>query len=276
MALSSKVTSFFNSSPFLANVLSSIFATLLIELFKYVESNRDNIELSVVALQEVLTGAITTWFVVSCIIVVIQIGGWMLNKRELAALSTHAGLNIYLKNFGEDDEREIQKSLIDSLSGVRTIKILAATGFNTFGDQKSFLYEAVEKCPGLVSIIMLSPHEENEASLQRSKALSVYNDDYRREIINTITVLKELRSKGKNIELRFYNHLPLWKLYVTDDEAWVQHYNPNAHVSTTPIYGFKKNNKGQCNFYDFFSDVFDRKSLRLEKVDLDVFDPSNV
>ncbi|MDH5229740.1 MAG: hypothetical protein OEY38_06755, partial [Gammaproteobacteria bacterium] len=199
------------SNPFFFNFLTSIIAAFGYEIASYLFNNWDKLSITVSLLTEIVQGSTKPYFIFSIIIFSVQLFFWGLRKRELSALATHAGLNIFLSNSGEnEDQINIEKKLATSAANSRTIKILGATGFNTFGNNGSFLFDALQNCTGTISVILLDPSEENESAEMRAKALGLDFTDYRKEIVRSVNMLAELKRKGKRVNLYFYKHLPLW------------------------------------------------------------------
>jgi hypothetical protein len=61
---------------------------------------------------------------------------------------------------------------------------------------------------------------------------------FHKEIEASIAYLAELRKRGKNVALKFYDHPPFWKVAVLGDYAWVQHCHAGFSVREQPEYVF--------------------------------------
>ncbi len=254
----------------LSSFISSIFLSLLISFLTTIFEKRHAIQFN---FEEIIQSsyAKTPYFtlVVLSLVIAYKCLQWVLDKHERAALADNAGLNVYLKNSNEYEKKIIEKKISKDLGGVRDIKILAATGLNSFGNKESFLFKAVKKCQGEVSVILFNPKENNEFLKKRAKALGMNVQDYRKEIIKTVETLKNFESQGKKIKLYFYEGPLLWRIYLSHKNVWIQYYSTFEHVDDMALYGFKCNLPiSDCSFFTFLSDLFDQKKIESEEIDI--------
>ena len=202
------------------------------------------------------------WFLITAVGLMLWFLSWLYSRYKLSALADNAGLCFFLPYSCRDDISKIEKTLFESLKEVRDIKILGATGYNTFGRPGSFLCDILENTAARIEVILLDPAATNEALRFRANELRMSLVAYREEIINSIEKLKELKQRGKHISLYLYHHMPQWKLYITNDKVWVQNYRQGTHVSETSIFGFRRNS-AERNFYDYYVDLFNRLVAKL-------------
>lgn len=208
---------------------------------------------------------------------------WVFKKKvdDIRATSqgaVNAGLYMFWEGNESQDTREKEGLLKQDLSNLRDIKILGATGYATFGEPNSFLHESISNASGDISIVLLDPEVTNQGAQRRARSLGVDFGDYRREIVRSIEVVKDLNKRGRRVYLYFYHHLPQWKLYLTEDKVLVQFYEQDRHVADCPIFGFRKfRDRSTHNFYDYFSDAYSRLCRRLDErghlVDLNAWKP---
>ena len=272
-----------NSSKFTYDTRIALLVAFIVEGVKYFFDNSSDDTQSTTSILDtflsVLDSAIYLWPYFLLFALIIRGIIWANSKREMAALASNAGFHIYLENNHIDDVGVIQEHLAKDLETARNIKLLGATGFHTFGSSDSFLHQALCKATGEITVILLDPDSSNTEGQERAAALQVDFVDYRREIEASIKMLKDLKSQGKNIRLFVYRHKPLWKIYLTDDHLWLQHYNGNVHVADTPAWGIKQaEDRNQQNFYDYYADVFCRMTDRLDglnrRIDLRTWEPT--
>ena len=64
--------------------------------------------------------------------------------------------------------------------------------------------------------------------------------------------------KGESVELRLYESLPIWKMFLTNRLLWVQYYKPGEHVDKTPIYCFEYGGV-ESTLFDGFRTVFKKR-----------------
>jgi hypothetical protein len=180
-------------------------------------------------------------------------------KRKLLK---NSGLFYFQPNRKVEDRKANIKFIYEKSSTARDISIIGATGYNTFAkidiEGKAMLRECLERMTGEIKIILLDPH-----ALQtkiRSTSLAVPLDKYQEEIFNSVEFLKQLKDKGQNISLKFYEQRPIWKMIILDNDMWLQYYHPRKHVEHVPVYGIHRDpNKSDFNLFDPLYEVFQKK-----------------
>lgn len=116
----------------------------------------------------------------------------------------------------------------------RQLRILGATGWDTFGKREAPLHDLVENFTGEIKILLLKP--ESKAASARARSVGVSPDDYNKEINDTIYFCNQLKARGRPITVKFYDQSPIWKMIFTEKYMWLQYYKQDKHVDETPVY----------------------------------------
>lgn len=136
------------------------------------------------------------------------------------------------------------------------LRILGATGWETFGRPGSPLHDVVQSFRGEIRILLIKP--KCNAFKVRARALGVKERDYEREIKNSIALCEQLRDRGKSIVVKLYEQTPIWKMIFTDKYMWLQCYKPDQHVDNTPVYTLFANDS-ETSLYFPLIDVFRKR-----------------
>jgi hypothetical protein len=93
----------------------------------------------------------------------------------------------------------------------------------------------------------------------RVSQLDVNPDAYKEEILSSIAFCKDyLLREGRNVELRLYDSLPIWKILMLPQVLWVQYYSSKSRVDDTALYGFTQSGP-KPSLLNGFEAVFDRR-----------------
>lgn len=137
----------------------------------------------------------------------------------------------------------------------RILYVLGATGWDTFGHRKAPLFDPLGVFTGHIRIILMdeaSPHLRARAASVGMKEAS-----YKKQIKKSIERIRELHGRGRYIELALYDSPPNWKMIITAQFGWIQHYWRELHVADTPVYLFYATDDQKGLYHAFFDD-FDR------------------
>lgn len=143
-----------------------------------------------------------------------------------------------------------------SSDGARQLRILGATGWETFGKKEAPLHDLVDKFTGEIKILLLKPG--SDAVSARALSIGVNPDDYNKEINDTIYFCKQLKARGKPITVKVYDQSPIWKTIFTENYMWLQCYKQNEHVDDTPVYMLFANKNNTSLYYPLLN-VFLKK-----------------
>lgn len=116
--------------------------------------------------------------------------------------------------------------------------IIGSTGLRTFAAPEGELHHAVRNCRK-AKIMLLNPL--GEGAIARAKSIpdpEITSEVIRDQIMESITFLKELKAGQKNIRLKLYSDMPLLKLAILGDHAFLRHYHVGLNVRKMPEYVF--------------------------------------
>jgi len=133
-----------------------------------------------------------------------------------------------------------ERSLIRKLPAARDAFILTLTGHDTFGDEKSPLREPLQSAYE-IRVMLLNPTARAAEKRVSSLPEEITQQSYAEEVEASIAYLTMLRTLGKMVTLKFYEHEPFWKLVVLGDYLWVQYCHSGFEVKDQPEYVFALN-----------------------------------
>lgn len=137
---------------------------------------------------------------------------------------------------------------IQASHNISSLRIAGLTGWTTFGSKDSPLHDAIDGFNGEIRILLMNPESKDFA--HRAYLLGVHEERFADEVRQTISYCAGLRAHRKDIEVRLYDDMPVWKMVLTNDFLWLQHYNSKAHVDETPVYCLTATSDG-CLFSPF-------------------------
>ena len=152
-----------------------------------------------------------------------------------------------------------ERRLVKRLPAVRDAFILTLTGYDTFAGADSSLREPL-KTAYEIRVMLLNPTAGSARRRVNSLPSEVTLRSFMKEIEASIAYLTELRTLGKKITLRFYEHEPFWKLAVLGGHVWVQYCHSGFEVKREPEYVFALNpeNPRQGLFVPFYMYFLER------------------
>ncbi len=166
--------------------------------------------------------------------------GW--DDRRITRMAESAGLVQATMVKGMFVQRRMKK-MKRKLGFARELMIIGSTGYRTFVDPDGDLHEALGNCRE-AKIMLLDPFKEG--AVTRARAIpdpEVTPGMIREQIIKSIDFLKGLRAAQKEVRLKLYPDLPLLKLAIIGDYAFLQHYHTGMNVRQMPEYAFKNEAK---------------------------------
>ncbi|MDD3814056.1 MAG: hypothetical protein PHZ02_05370 [Desulfocapsaceae bacterium] len=161
--------------------------------------------------------------------------GW--EARSLARLATRVGL-VQESSFRALLGRKPTSKLKMAQGGAGDIMIIGSTGLHTFAAPDGELHHAVRNCRQ-AKIMLLNPR--GEGAVARAKSIpdpEITPEIIRDQIMESINFLKELKAGQKNIRLKLYPDMPLLKLAILGDYAFLRHYHVGLNVRKMPEYVF--------------------------------------
>ena len=177
-----------------------------------------------------------------------------LRDRTLAKMATGAGLTAFFPWRELRAQRRIRE-LKEKQGTGRTVMIVGSTGYGTFVDQEGDLCMVLEKCMG-VHILLVNPYSP-EATSRIDAILHPHFtlEKFRKEVKESIALLKRLKATGKAVKLKLYSDPPLVKLAILGDYLWLKHYHTDLDVQTMPEYVFQ-HNLNDHGLYNLFCQYF--------------------
>lgn len=162
--------------------------------------------------------------------------GW--EDRRIARMARSAGLVLATPAQGIFLQRRI-KRLKRKQGFARELMVIGSTGFRSFVEPEGDLFEALQNCRE-AKIMLLDPFKEGAVT----RALSIPDPDItpeviQEQIIKSIGLLKGLKAAQKQVRLKLYPELPLLKLAILGDYAFLQHYHAGLNVRLMPEYAFR-------------------------------------
>jgi hypothetical protein len=178
--------------------------------------------------------------------------GW--EARKLSRVATSAGLVPQSPLTGLLGRRSAGR--LKAARGIAAdIMIIGSTGRRTFADSDGELHHAVRNCRR-ARIMLLNPYGEGAVARARSiPDPEITPELIRDQIIESIGFLKDLKAGQKNIRVKLYPDMPLLKLAILGDHAFLRHYHTGLNVNTMPEYVFSSDglNGGlYLPFYRYF------------------------
>lgn len=153
-----------------------------------------------------------------------------------------------------DFRESVRDQILDDLKSTSHLRILGATGYNTFamggkgwtGARSAFLYDILDSAPTTTEIDIVLMHPDSKFAKARAAQIGVDVNVFRDEILASIGRCVELRKAGKSVRCFLFHERPLvWKLIITDKHVWQQAYPVDGHVEYSGINLFRR--RGNAN-----------------------------
>lgn len=133
-----------------------------------------------------------------------------------------------------------ERRLVRHLPAARDCFVLTITGFNTFADEKSLLRESLDMAYE-IRVMLLNPYGSGAGKRVNSLPEQITLQNFISEVESSIVHLAALRTAGKKVSLKFYEHEPFWKVVVFGDHVWVQYCHSGCEIKREPEYLFALN-----------------------------------
>jgi hypothetical protein len=161
------------------------------------------------------------------------------------------------------EEKSLDWSLIvDSFqksSNNSELWILGANGVETFSASTSPLCNLLRTYNKPIRVLLLKPY--SKGFNKRTSEINANAQKYADEIIDSIDFCAQLKTThGRDIELKLYSEIAIWKMLRISSEVWLQNYAPNKPVEDMPLYCFRSL-EADGNLYDAFVSVFSKRWL---------------
>lgn len=214
------------------------------------------------ALQQLITTqnlSIILAITVTVLLIVRGISSW---GKNIFSIYKNLGVFYFKPNESAKDQTNNKAFLQDQCKKAKDVLIIGATGYRTFAraddEDTAPLRDVFTKdVTGDIKILLLCPRATG--TINRANALGVPIDTYYEEIRRSIEFLSELRGMGKNVALKFYTQIPIWKMIILDNFLWLQYYHPNTHVHRMPVYGISRASNNRESLFEPLYNVFLKK-----------------
>lgn len=161
------------------------------------------------------------------------------NDRRLARMAKSAGLVQATRFRGTFLFKRRVRHMKKKLGFAREIMIIGSTGYRSFVEQQGDLHEAVQNSRD-AKIMLLDPLKYGAIARARSiPDPEITPEVIREQIIKSIDFLKTLRAAQKTVTLKLYPDMPLLKLAILGDYAFIRHYHTGLNVRHMPEFTFK-------------------------------------
>lgn len=196
------------------------------------------------------------------------------NEATLAAFGVRAFSNHDTPASKRADWELISADISTASQNESPLWILGATGKDTFSDPGAPLHKTLKEYQGPIKVLLLRPNSFGFS--HRVNQIRTNPGHYINDIVCSINFCSELKRAGKPIELKLYDTMPIWKMLMTPQVLWVQHYSSECHVDNTPAYGFALGLK-KATILNGFKSVFEKRWSQdgSTSVDLDRFESKN-
>ena len=192
-----------------------------------------------------------------------------IRDRRLAAAAVGAGLESFFPQRARRAERHISR-IRDTHASGRTVKVIGSSGYNTLVDQVGSLASVLEQCLG-AQILLVNPHSpEAAARLQAIDQSGQTLEAFRREVRQSIALLKRLKAVGKSVRLKLYADAPPVKMVILGDYLWLQHNHADTGIDAMPEYLLRRNPAAH-GLYTLYAHDFERRwaDAEIPEYDLD-------
>lgn len=161
------------------------------------------------------------------------------HDRRLARTAKSAGLVLSTPSRGSFLLKRRLKNMKNKQGFAREIMIVGSTGYRSFVEPEGELHEALKNCRE-AKIMLLDPLKHG--AIARAKSIpdpEITPEVIREQIIKSIDYLKGLRAAQKRVRLKLYPDMPLLKMAILGDYAYIRHYHTGLNVRYMPEFAFK-------------------------------------
>jgi hypothetical protein len=188
------------------------------------------------------------------LIILFNYAGRSLRDRRFARMAKEAGLVSVSSAKGFFARRRTRK-LKESHGIERDIMVLGSTGCRTFADASGDLHSVIRNCRE-ARVMLLNPLGDG-ANIRARSILDpdITVEHLREQIGRSIAFLKELKAVQRNVRLKLYNEVPLFKMAISGEFIWLKHYHSGLDVQLLPEFVFRHGqNPGglYTSFYQYF------------------------
>ena len=252
---------------FLGTTFGHMLGTALFSgILAYLKSLKDDVTLSYVVSnpKEIVSPLVVAFLLMALVAAILK---YVQLRRTLRGF----GARLFSKH-GSDEEKKddwtvLNADLAKASKDKSPLWLLGANGKDTFSSPTSPVCETLRGYAGSLRVLLIKPGSVGFA--RRVGETQANLDTYFEHILDTIDYCADLKNKkNKDIELRLYVDIPIWKMFITQQQVWLQHYHDQNHVDNTPMYCFEHVSNEKC-LYLGFQAVFHK---RWEATDTKIID----
>jgi hypothetical protein len=248
----------------------SILLQKLAYLFEKLETTEKNL-IKGSNIFEILIPGIKLFIVTFIILAIKQKYEYFKTIKKMANIAIAADFKAYFANRDVDKINQAESDLKKVALNSKVICILGGSGFRTFGNKTSPLYQEIIDCSKLY-VLMLHPVgtgiEQRVKSLLHKNNPDYSNKEYKKallkyqnEIASSIRTLNKINGlKSDKVFIAFYDELPTFKLIIIDRKLiWIQYYTQGIHVRELPAFYIVGESESTSVFLNGFCDTFDNQ-----------------
>ncbi len=197
------------------------------------------------------------------LIILLNYIGRSLRDRRFARMAKEAGLVSVSSAKGFFARRRTRK--LKEIHGIeRDIMVIGSTGCRTFADASGDLHTVIRNCRE-ARIMLLNPFGDG-ANIRARSILDpdITVEHFREQIGRSIAFLKELKAVQRNVRLKLYNDVPLFKMAISGEFIWLKHYHSGLDVQRLPEFVFRHGqNPGSLYtpFYQYFLKLWNNPGI---------------
>jgi hypothetical protein len=197
------------------------------------------------------------------LIILFNYVGRSLRDRRAACMAREAGL-VSVSSAKDFLARRRTRKLKESQGIERDIMVIGSTGCRTFVDASGDLHTVIRNCRE-ARIILLNPFGDG-ATIRARSILDpdITLEHFREQIGRSIAFLKELKAVQRNVRLKLYNDVPLFKMAISGEFIWLKHYHSGLDVKRLPEFVFRHGqNPGSlyAPFYQYFLKLWNNPGI---------------
>jgi hypothetical protein len=189
--------------------------------------------------------------VAAFLIISLTLIGRSWRNMKLAGMARDAGL-AGLSMGGYQKKSRLIK---ERQGSAKELMLMGSTGYLTFAAPEGDLHQAIQRSRE-AKILLLDP--SSEGAKKRAVSLadsSIAPSGFRKQIEESIVFLKKLRASKRQVRLKLYQDVPLFKIGIVGDYIYMRHYHAGRDVREMPEYVFR-NSQEPGNLYLPFYQYF--------------------
>lgn len=204
--------------------------------------------------------------VAALFMVTITLIGRNWRNMKLADMARNAGLEGVSRGGSRRKSRRIKKRQ----GSAREFMLMGSTGYSTFAVADGDLHDAIQQSRE-ARVMLLDP--SSKGAKKRSISLADPNMtpvNFRNQIMASIDFLKKLRASQRQVRLKLYEDVPLFKMVIVGDYIYMRHYHAGRDVRDMPEYVFRNSQEPGNLYIPFYQYFLSRwHNLSLPEYDLD-------